>query len=63
MNRRAGNLGSAGASPAVFGAPPKTLAATLRLTTRNHTRVSREAHDTAGEAPALPGDSAAAGLS
>ena len=38
-------LGSAGASSAVFGAPPKTLRAP---------DVSREARDRAGEAPALP---------
>jgi Fe-S oxidoreductase len=49
------HLGSAGASPAVFGASPKT-AASAREFRRGPTllRVSREARDTAGEAPALP---------
>jgi hypothetical protein len=38
--------GSAGASPALFGAPPKS--------SWSARRVSREARDTAGEAPAFP---------
>ena len=38
--------GSAGASPALFGAAPKSSVP-----------VSREARDTAGEAPALPSKS------
>jgi hypothetical protein len=48
MNRRRGNPGS-------IGALSKTVAGFARLTTRNYGRVWREAHATAGEAPALPG--------
>jgi FAD/FMN-containing dehydrogenase/Fe-S oxidoreductase len=47
-------LGSAGASPAVFGAPPKTNAKTPEFEDVALLNVSREARDTAGEAPALP---------
>jgi Fe-S oxidoreductase len=47
-------LGSAGASPAVFGAPPKTDARISEFEEIARLNVSREARDTAGEAPALP---------
>ncbi len=48
--------GSACASHAVFGASPKTLSE-LRtvIALPHHSSVPREAHDTAGEAPAFPG--------
>ena len=47
--------GSAGASPAVFGAPAKDICAREVAGSRHtYPKVSREAHDTAGEAPALP---------
>src|SRR5262249_39677357 len=46
--------GSAGASPAVFGAAPKTNARALEFEDVALLNVSREARDTAGEAPALP---------
>jgi len=46
--------GSAGASPAVFGAPPKTTARAPEFEDVALLNVSREARDTAGEAPALP---------
>jgi Fe-S oxidoreductase len=45
---------SAGASPAVFGAPPKTNARASEFEDVALPNVSREARDTAGEAPALP---------
>ena len=48
-------MGSAGASPAIFGAPPKTYdRSNVCVSCRRVGIVSREAHDTAGEAPALP---------
>ena len=46
--------GTAGASPAVFGAPPKTNARAPEYEDVAPLNVSREARDTAGEAPALP---------
>jgi hypothetical protein len=62
MILRALSPGSAGASRAVFGAPPKTLRDVLAAFPRESPEVSREAHDTAGEAPALPSAFAAARL-
>src|SRR4029077_10846329 len=48
-------LRSAGASPAVFGASPKTSGLVRHLTPDFALlRLSREARDAAGEAPALP---------
>jgi len=47
-------LGSAGASPAVFGASPKTSVVAPKFEEPALLNVSREARDTAGEAPALP---------
>ncbi len=51
-------VGSAGAPPAVFGASPKT-SGEVAPPLDPPRRVSREAHDTAGGAPALPGVRAA----
>jgi len=47
-------LWSAGTSPAIFGAPPKTTTVRTSVYPSRIRIVSREAHDTAGEAPALP---------
>ena len=59
MNPQALDPGSAGASPAVFGASPKTSRDVPASLPRDLPDVSREAHDTAGEAPALPSPFAA----
>ena len=47
-------MGSAGASPAVFGARQKLTIDRMSVCLARFRIVSREAHDTAGEAPALP---------
>ena len=46
--------GSAGASPAVFGASPKTTTVQTSVYPSRIQIVSGKAHDTAGEPPALP---------